>query len=83
MMKKMIHIFIMMTPGTQKDTDDDTTAYGLLTVKPHVSGCRRRNSRCSEVVYQPRKMGRKETRAGAHQTTASMTPSRACVMMSG
>jgi hypothetical protein len=28
---------IMMTPGTQKDTLEEMTAYGLLTVNPQMS----------------------------------------------
>lgn len=73
----------MTIPGIQKLIELEMIAYALLTTKMHICGLSLRVSRCSDVVYQPRKMGVKDIRAGSTHTLANMKPTVRCVMYSG
>lgn len=70
-------------PGIQKLMELEISAYALLTTKTHISGLSLSVSRCSAVVYHPRKMGVNEINAGSIHTLASMKPTVRCVMYSG
>lgn len=63
---------IITMPGIQNEIELDTTAYILLTTNTHSFGFSRNQCKCSSVVYQPRKMGVNEMRAGRNQTFANI-----------
>lgn len=70
-------------PGIQKLIELEISAYDLFTTKMHSSGLSLSVSRCSAVVYQPKKIGVNDISAGSIQTLASMKPTVRWVMYSG
>lgn len=66
------YIVIITIPGIQKLTEEEIIAYVLFATNIQSSRCSAWYFNDSVVVYQPRKIGVNDIRAGSNQTLANI-----------
>lgn len=71
------------TPGIQKLTELEIIAYVLFTINTQLSGFSSIQAMWSSVVYQPRKIGVNEMRAGSIQTLVNINTTVRSVIFRG
>lgn len=74
---------IIMVQGIQNDMELEMTAQYLFTTNEHCVGFWMTNCWCCGVVYQPMKMGKKESSAGDIHVFSSIMPTTRFVMLIG